>query len=513
MSVRLVNLSGSGNLDTNGIADYGYSEEVTPLEPSSSLGGISQITVTGLTSDDTSLVVNNSMRLDDSSYGSAYFRVKNVTIADNMATITGDTIMSRLNVNKVAAPHGGGGASLLTAILYYCSLVDVTPIILDEEFGNELDAIDVNFVGWNGNVWEHLKKLCSGVSASTTNNVGIEMYIDGNDLVLRRAKATPIAFNGIASNGLTVDSFDAAKSITVYKYETEYGVDRVIRQQERQADGLFSVNENVSITDTMQVEAGEVVTKRFLINASLSEVKQPECVDQIFPLPYGGTVGQYVIVGSDNLPIQPEQWLAQGGSVNVALTDNPYEIEITVVAPPAVTMPTAADPMEVTSAPYKIGVESSGDVDYPALYIVGTGVFFTKKEKVFSTGADNAFTSQDTAQSVDNIFITTTNDLNTRGIAAAQAACGPTVTLTNTVTDEVPFGSTPGSIISTANNKFRITSVSYAPASAGISAVPCATIADFNALWSGKTFANFTTVMSAKTIKFNEFTVVPLMGA
>jgi hypothetical protein len=512
MSVKLVNLTGSGSLSENGIADYGYSEEVTPLEPSSSSGGISQITVTGLTTDDTSLVVNNTMRIDDSNYGSVEFQVKNVSISDNMATITGATVMNRLNVNKVAAPHGGGGASLRSAIEYYCSLVGITPVI-DEDFALELDLIDVNFLGWSGNVWEYLKKLCSAVSLDRTDNVGIEMYIDGTNLVFRKAKTTPITLNNISSKGLVVDSFDASKEITVFKYETEYGVDRVVREQERQAQGLFTVNENVSITDTMQVEAGEIVTKRFAINASLSEVQQPVCVSEIFPLPYGGTTGEYVIVGSDNLPIDPDQWADQGGSVTVALTDNPYEIEITVVAPPAVTMPTAANPAEVTPAPYKIGVESSGDVDYPALYIVGTGVFFTKKAKTFQTGADDEFTSQDADQSVDNIFITNNNDLNTRGIAAAQVACGPSIVLNYSVTDAVQFGETPGSIISANNNKFRIGSVSYSPASATITATPVSGVADFESIWSGKTFANFNSLMSGKSIKFNEFTVVPLMGA
>jgi hypothetical protein len=452
------------------------------------------------------------MRIDDSNYGSVEFQVKNVSISDNMATITGATVMNRLNVNKVAAPHGGGGASLRSAIEYYCSLVGITPVI-DEDFALELDLIDVNFLGWTGNVWEYLKKLCSGVSLDPTDNVGIEMYIDGTDLVFRKAKTTPITLNNISSKGLIVDSFDASKEITVFKYETEYGVDRVVREQERQAQGLFTVNENVSITDTMQVEAGEIVTKRFAINASLSEVRQPVCVSEIFPLPYGGTTGEYVIVGSDNLPIDPDQWADQGGSVTVALTENPYEIEITVVAPPAVTMPTAANPAEVTPAPYKIGVESSGDVDYPALYIVGTGVFFTKKAKTFQTGADDEFTSQDADQSVDNIFITNNNDLNTRGIAAAQVACGPSIALNYSATDAVQFGETPGSIISTNNNKFRIGSVSYSPASATITATPVSDVADFESIWSGKTFANFNSLMSGKSIKFNEFTVVPLMGA
>jgi hypothetical protein len=512
MSVKLTNLTGSGNLVRNSIADYSYSEEVTPLEPSSSAGGISQITITGVAGEDTPLAINNLMELQDSNYGSVQFSVKNVSVSGESAALTGDTVMSRLNVNRTAEPHGGGGSSLLTAIEYYCSMVGIFPSI-DEDFANELDAIDVNFLGWEGNVWDHLKKLCSGVSASATDNVGIEMYIDGNDLVFRKAKTIPANFKKISSEAFTVDSFDAAKEIAVYKYATEYAVNRVVRQQERQADGIFKVNENVSITDSMQVEAGQTLTKRFLVNASLSEIKQPDCVSQIFPLPYSGSTGQYVIVGSDELPVSPAQWISQGGNLTVSLTENPYEIEITVIAPPSVTMPTAADPAEVTPAPYKIGVESSGEAEYPALYIVGTGVFFEKSLRIFKTGTSDTITSQTSAVTVDNIFINTDADLSSRGVAAAQAACGPSISLSQSVSDSVSFGLTPGSIITAKNNKFRVSSAAYNPVGVGITASPCATLGDFNAVWTGKGFDDFDDIMVAKGIKFNEFTIIPLIGA
>lgn len=512
MSVKLSNLSGSGNLVNNSLADYSYSEEVTPLEPSSSSGGISQITVTGTANETTPLTINNSMELTDSNYGTVGFSVKNVSISGESATLTGDTVMARLNVNKIAAPHGGGGASLLSAIQYYCSLVDIVPSF-ESPFDDELDLIDVNFLGWNGNVWEYLKKLCSAVSADATNNIGIEMFINGNSLIFRKAKTSTISLKNISSKSLTVDSFDAAKEVSVYKYSTEYGVNRVVQEQKREAAGLFSVNEGVSITDSMQVEAGQVITKRFLVNASLSEVQQPECVSEIFPLPYGGTTGQYVIVGSDNLPVDPDQWIAQGGSVRVALTENPYEIEVTVIAPPSVMLPTAADPMEATPAPYKIGVESSGDMDYPALYIVGTGVFFSKTLKTFNTGSDGSITAQDAAQTIDNIFITTDSNLNSRGIASAQVVCGPNISLGFTVHDAIQFGVTPGKIIDYQNNKYRISSIGYNPSGATITAVPSASIDNFNGVWAGKDFSDFDAIMVSNQLKFNEFTIIPLIGA
>lgn len=263
----------------------------------------------------------------------------------------------------------------------------------------------------------------------------------------------------------------------------------------------------------MQVEAGQVITKRFLVNASLEEIQQPECVSAIFPLPYAGVTGQYVIVGSDDLPVSPSQWIAQGGNLTVSLTENPYEIEITVVAPPSVTLPTAANPAEATPAPYKIGVESSGEADYPALYIVGTGVFFEKTLSAFSTGTTDTITAQDGATTIDNIFITTDADLSSRGVAAAQAACGPSVVLTQTVADAIAFGSTPGSVITAKNNKFRVASAAYNPSGISITAVPCATIGDFNSVWTGSTFSSFDGIMGSQAIKFNEFTIIPLLGA
>lgn len=531
MSFTLVNNSGSGSVKDDAIANYSYSEDVTSLEPLNLTGGTSQVNVTAIAIDEntignthpnSNLLVNNSLTLTDSQNGSVTFQAKSLSNSNGVISITGNTIMSRLNVEKTAMPHGGTGYTLLSAIQYYCSLVNITPTI-ESSFATELDAIPVNFIGWTGNVWEHIKMLCAGVSASATDNIGIEAYINQNTLVFRKAKTTEINFSDIKSTEtIAVNSFDAAQSVEVYNYNTHYGINEVVKEQTRSVTSLFANNENVSITDSMQVEAGQTMSKRFKINATLESVQQPTCVDQILPLPYSGSTGQYVVVGNDDLPILPAQWIAQGGSVIVSLTDVPDEIEISVVAPPSVTMPTAADPMEVTAAPYKIGVETADGVDYPALYIVGTGVFFEKTSRVFSTGASEEYTSKSSTQSVDNPFITNNFNQSIRGIAAAQAACGPSVTLNQVISGSTPFGSTPGSIETLNNNKFRINNVSYGPGSTSISAIASTKISDFNSVWSSKTFSNFTSVvfdgsntspLKDEAIKFNEFTVIPLIGA
>jgi hypothetical protein len=455
------------------------------------------------------------MTLTDDDYGSIQFQVRQVGVGEHTASVTGNTIMWRLNVEKTALPMGGSGMTLLTAINYYCGLVEITPTI-DAALTDELDLIPVNFIGWKGNVWEHLKMLCAAVSLESSDNVGLEMFIDVDTLVFRKALQTPITFaTAPSSSSIEINSFDAAKSVNIVNYNTYYGLNKVVKEQNGSAV-LFQTNENVSITDSMQVEAGQTLVKRFSINASLEDVKNPVPVSAITSLPYTGTQGEYVIVGSDDLPIDPDQWIAQGGSLKVTLTENPNEIEITIIAPPADTLP-HADNAEAGYAPYKVGIEQADGAEYPALYVVGTGVFFDKTEHTFGTGASEEFTSKDSATTIDNPFITNLSNMSIRGVAAGQALCGPTITLSEKYPTGAVFGETLGGIVTRGSNKYRITSVGYTAESATITGKPCASFSDFEAIWNGLDFDQFTAtaldpnVYPTEALKFNEFSVIPLM--
>lgn len=528
MAFSLINNSGSGAIQGTAIATYSYSEDVTSLEPSNLTGGTGQVTVSaiaieentvGTTHPSSKLLVNNTMTLTDDSHGSIQFQVKQASVSNGIVSLIGDTIMSRLNIITKSGPYGGiSGATLLGAIQYYCELADIIPVI-SEEFQTKLEAVPVNFIGWSGNLWEHIKMLCAAVSADTTNDVGIEAYVSGNDLHFREAKTSVVDYgNAVSDYSVSINSFEAAKQVEVFNYNTQYKVNGIVQEQDRDTY-LYDINANVSITDNMQVDAGATLTKRFKINASLESIKQPDCVSAIIPLPYAGSQGQYVVVGSDDLPISPEQWTAQGGGLVVSLTDEHDEIEISITAPPSLTMPTADSPTEVTPAPYKIGVESSGADDYPALYIVGTGVFFNKTSKKYLTGASDIYTAQTSAPSIDNPFITNTFSQTSRGIAAAQVICGPSVTVSQTITGNGTFGDMPGKVQVIDSNRYRTVSVSYDPSSTGITAIACSAISNFNTLWASKTFTNFTSVAFSgltnpdNALKFNEFTIIPLIGA
>jgi hypothetical protein len=469
------------------------------------------------------------MSFTDSLRGVVNFRVKNVSKNLAAVSITGETIESRLNVERTAAPHGGEGSTLLTAINYYCGLVDIEPLI-EDEFADELDLVPVNFMGWKSIVWEKLKELCAGFSASVDENVGIEMVINESDLVFRKAKQNVISVQRELSNeSINIESFDTARSVRVVNYNTSYGTDKVFYEvsnfdESKEKQDRFQS----SISDSMQVEAGATLRKRFTVNATFETVNQPVCVEQIdrdFPDPYEGTTGQFVIVGIDDLPIKPEEWNDNGGSLTVELVDEngealpPGEIELVIKAPKLTGLPKASDPNEIAFAPYKIGVESSGEAEYPALWITGTGVFYEKKEKLFLTGSSNEYTSKAEGPTVDNIFITDAFNATSRGVAAAQANCGPKITLSQEMFKGFTFSDDIGSLQTVGLNQYRINTASFSESSISITSSALLSIDQWNSIWIDATFEDFNdTVLDPdlfpdEALKFNEFSIIPRIGA
>ena len=534
--IRLENLSGNGSIQPNSIFAYSYSEDVTSLEPSTIAGATSQVSVSAIaieseTTDshtDSKLLINNEMFFSDTLKGVVSFRVKNVSKNLSSVIITGDTIQSRLNVERTAAPHGGPSATLLTAINSYCALVNVTPVI-STEFAAELSAVPVNFIGWSGIVWDKLKELCAAFSASSSNNVGLEMVIVQDELIVRKAKDSEVFLKKqLSGESINIESFESAKSVEVFNYNTSYGVNKVFYENSNFDNSKAKADRfQSSIADSMQVEAGATLRKRFTVNASFTSVNQPVCVEEIdrtYPAPYVGTTGQYVIVGIDDLPIKPDEWNENGGLVRIELTDEngnqlpAGEIELVITAPKLTGLPKAADTNAIAFAPYKIGVESSGEADYPALWLTGTGVFYEKKSKIFLTGSSDEYTSRDEGPTIDNIFITNDFAASSRGVAAAQANCGPKITLSQELNSGFTFGDV-GAMQLVGLNQYRINSANFSDSSISLTSEASLELSNWNNIWSGLSFEDFNdkvldpNLFPEEALKFNEFTIIPRIGA
>lgn len=528
MRVRLVNNDGSGSVGNESPISYSYSEDVTSLEPSNLSGGAGQVSVSaiaveenkvGNTHPNSKLLINNNMSLIHEDSGEVQFKVKQASVNAGVVSIVGETLQGRLNVERTAGPHGGSGATIYTALVYYCGLVGIIPTF-EDGLDTTLDTIPVNFIGWKGNVWEHLKMLCAAVSISTTDNIGLEFYVDSTGLIFRTAKLQSAEFleRSIVSQAISVDSLEGAQEVNIANYNTSYGINKVVQDVSANADNLSSTSaQGASIYDGLQVNAGEKLVKRFTINASLESINQPSVVDGILPFPYTGGTGQYAIAGADGIFVKASQWTGEGGKLTVALTENPNEIEVTVIAPVKNGLENITGGGALSYEPYKIGIETSGSTDYPAIYITGTGVFYKKTQHEIKTGASDQYTSQQTAVAIDNPFITNDTAVYSRGAAAAQVICGPNITLSETVSTVEPFGSTPGKIRTVNNNKYRITSVNYGADTTSLTAKPVTSFTDFDDLWTGQTFSDFKStaldpaLYPESSMKFNEFTVIPLM--
>jgi len=513
MATKLIN-SGSGKIKDDSIISFSYSEDITPLEPTSSNGGSSQVSISAIeeTSDygliNTKLMINNTVSLVDDLYGTVQFDVKSIsTNAAGVATIVGDSVQAKLNVIKTAAPFTG---TLSGAITYYCGLCGITPTV-----DSNLVSRSVNFIGWSGNVWDYLKMLCSAMTYNTSDKTSIEMYFTGTTVGFRPVSVSSITIEDYQSDSNeTVETFDAAQTIDIYSYNTAYKSNAIVYDI-NYYDPNYSNPKKAflsSFSDSLQVSAGEVKTVRFTIDASLVSVKQPDCVSSISPYPYDPSTsgnGQYIVVGSDNLPIQPAQWANQGGSLVVSLTENPNEVQLTITAPPQTSL-LKSDGSGLGYAPYRIGVATSGDgYDYPALYIVGAGVFYKKVKKTFITGASSSTTSKTSAMEVDNIFIIDDFALTNAGMAAAQAACGPNVTMSGSSVSGFAFGSTIGKSYKKNSNKFRLDTIDFSVDSVSWHATKSATFSDFDTTNTGKTFTQFDAIATS-SMAFNEFSVIPL---
>ena len=529
MKVNLTNLDGSGSIKPRSLFTYSYSEDVTTLDPANENGGTGQVSASAIsvqgdkvgdTHPDSKLLINNQMLLEHEDGGAVQFIVKQVNTAnDHVVNLNGSTIADRLNAEVFAPAHGGSGYTLLSAIQTYCALAGISAdnetLVFENDLDLELDTVPVNFIEWSGNLWQHIKMLCSA------SPIDIEAYTLEGSLVFRKAKDRIATYSDrdLTSQAIQVNTFDAAKTINITNYNTRYGVDEVVHDVNIDRSNLNFATQSASITEALQVDAGNTLVRRFTIDASLEEVNQPAAVDAILPLPYISGEGQYCVAGSDGIFIKAAQWTAQGGSLTVSKTENPNEIEIRIVAPPVPSIPhvdavTAAD---AGFSPYRIGVEVADGQDYPALYITGTGVFYNKTVHELPTGASDTYTTEPAATTIDNPFITGIDAVYSRGIYAAQSTCGPNVSLTETVKDNLPFGETPGLMRAVGSSNYRIESVGYNQDTTSITATAMSMFSDFETKWDGLTFADFTNTaldpddFPTETLKFNEFTIIPLM--
>lgn len=355
------------------LVDFRVEENATPLTPSDTLGGAGTMTLQSDENDQTPYLQNVAIDLVDPAQGTTRGTIRGVSADNGHSTLVADSRLTLLVVKRTAEPFIG---TLHDALLYYFGLCGITDgIVIDDTLG----AIEGNFPGFSGMVWDQLKKLLTIYEA--------EISLVSNNVVVRPVRGFVSENYRDSSRSWAYDVSQQARSVEIYRYDTREVVSGLLYPQ-----GGWN-----SDVEVLSVAAGETLVRTIPLEGSASAVEQPTYLETI-PPEYSST-SVYNVSGNDNLPIEEAQWFAMGGSLKVEIGEDTRSLIVTIIAP-----------REERFSPYRIGMPD-GESFYSTLRIVGDGIVWNKELHTFYTAVDPDLVSQEVGATVDVEYIQTWEQL------------------------------------------------------------------------------------------------------
>jgi len=481
------------------IIDYTISESATPISLADNSGEIPSLSISGQSNSTNSisnthpnskLLVDNSITMVDSMRGTFTGRVSTLSADSETVSLDVLSLFEKLNTTKRAASHNG---TVITAIQSYMALAGISApnYSIDASFSQS-----VVFPGWNDNIWNALKMLCVAINA--------EMYFQSNVLYFKPRATKTLVLENIDGESFNVSLGQQTKSTTFTRNKTSWVTNAIVYAYTPQ-DSSESVdyNELKELTLTSKIALNSINQPAYANGPFDSYVNyvQPSAIGTV-PSEY---LNGFYAFRNKNGDIVSSTAAAQfGASVKAELTDNPYEIKVTITGP---------------NIRYETPWSLEFRDDYPALAFTGTGAMVTTEARTFATGTS---VGDEVNEYSDNPFLVNDAYLYNTAYYTNQELCGPVVTF-SFATDKIveasnqEFGYLPGAVFSYGGSKYRITNASYTYDSISVDAKQYVTFADFNTLWNGKTIAQFNSTMLDPTtypneyMKYSDLTILPLM--
>lgn len=407
------------------IADYSVEEASSPLAAGDSSGAVGSFTVTvpvpdpslPLPSRDTpwrkirllgpQFLINQPLRLFDSRKGFTVGTIRSSDISHDGGTITlsGTSRLGQLNVYGIQAQPFVG--TLREAFTYYLGLANIsTDLFVDDEIADR----EVVFPGWAGELWYYLKLMAAAQDCDISLVSGV---------ILLRAIRKRIATNdrdtarAVATGGDTL-----AQAVEAYQYNN-----RPITNEIVYPPGGWNPE-----VDVLNVNAGETVEYTLELSASVTSFQTP--VMQTFVSQDHNSSSVYTVVADDGLPVSTALWAASGGSVSIEISPDTTHLIVSLTGATGVPNASGSASQNFSLA---LGSDATGN-RYSTLRIVGTGVAYTKVKKRVRTGVPAIRTATEIGVTIDNPFISTTNDLYRAGTRAAKQYAGAVMSLSGAVT-------------------------------------------------------------------------------
>lgn len=401
--------------------DFSVDEAATPLAAGDSSGQVGTFSVTIATptlagssrsinsllqSIGPSYFIGHDVRIFDSKKGFTLGTIDSADVSRDGGTTTfsGTSRTGELNVYGIQAQPFIG--TLGQAFDYYLGLGGIdTDLFVDDAISSRA----VIFPGWEGELWFHLKQMAIAQDCDISLVSGI--------VLLRPIRTRVASNNRETSRSVSFSTSSLAQSVEVYQYNN-----RAITNKLVYPPGGWS-----SDVEVYNVNAGETSEYTLPLSASVSSIQTP--VMQTFVEQNYSASSVYTIVADDGLPVEPSAWTAFGGSLS--LTINPDTSSLNLILVGAIGLPTSSG-TTATNFSVALGSDTTGN-RYSTLRIVGTGVAFDKQKKTVRTGVPASKTATEVGVTIDNPFISTTNDLYRAGTRAAKLYSGAVPSLTSSV--------------------------------------------------------------------------------
>lgn len=424
-------------------ASYRVSESSMPLAGGDSSGAVGSIeaTVAQLPMLPSPMNLEEPISLIDTARGSTLGTIREVSLSESDAapySLTANNRLGEFNIEAQVLPFTG---TLENAFRYYCSIANIdTGIVIDAALASR----SVNFPGWSGNLWNHMKMMATAISADLN-------LISGN-VVLRPVRVFEAVRNREVEISSQASGLDLARRQEVIWYATTYVPNGLIYP----AGGYRS-----DITP-LSVSAGEtqeyVLDSSRDVSSSIFSIQQP--TPQLSVAPDYQATSVYTVIGDDNIVIPPQQWLDYGGRVTVAIGEDTRSLVVTLTGASGLFQANG-EPMQN----FRLALSSdSSSGTYQTLRIVGQHISIQQNSIILPTGVPDFKTGQDFAPTIDNPFLNTLDIAYSAGVRGARRYAGRRLTISGEV--------------SALNRRGQTGTANYPPYSYAQS------------LWSGRTYGN-----------------------
>lgn len=352
------------------------------------------------------VLIGKTVRIEDPRKGFTLGTITDTTDNRESGTVqlTGVSRLGSLNVYGIQAQPFVG--TLRAAFEYYLELAGLTTdLFVDQSIGNRR----VVFPGWSGELWYYLKLMAAAQDCDVSLVSGV--------ILLRPIRARIATQDRDTARSVSSGSTTLAQAVEVYQYSNRPITGELV----------YPPRGWVPEVEVLTVNAGETTEYTLELSASVSSIQEP--VMQTFVAKDYVDSSVYTIVADDGLPVSPSLWGNSGGALSVRIGEDTTHLIVTLTG--AVGVPTAAG-TAAQNFSVALGSDTTGN-RYSTLRIVGTGVAFNKVKKRIRTGVPAARTATDVGVTIDNPFISSTNDLYRAGTRAAKSYAGADMTLTSNV--------------------------------------------------------------------------------